>query len=338
MAFLLDEKYKVYHVENIHAKVFVFDDKITVGSQNLTNGGRFKNREISVFFKSKQENFEKIISEWISVRKELSSFDVNEIKNALADIQSDFEVFWEKINSISKTLDDAKRNRDLFLENLRRQSNYALSNSTQANEEIIGSVEYVTSDSWNSYSSVYTFKPRYSKEVDFLNWKLGENNFQIQKTYRYLIFLPDSFKLGWARVMKTRITYISSTRDLSFIIKEQWFLIHLTSNWDEKSLSEFNLKITMEKYGFMCEMKAIFTAEKLEILETSFLYDTDTNKLISENILGISKFIFQEIMTPFKYEHNLMGSEANLFFESNVWYKVTVNSVYENRIIIARKS
>lgn len=58
---------EIRHIENLHSKIYVFDDCIIIGSSNFTYGGLKKNVETNVLISKEDESFESIKKETLKL-------------------------------------------------------------------------------------------------------------------------------------------------------------------------------------------------------------------------------------------------------------------------------
>lgn len=79
---------EISHIENLHSKIYVFDDCIIIGSSNFTYGGLKKNVETNVLISKEDESFESIKKETLQLYnsgKIITEDDITKMQEYLPD-------------------------------------------------------------------------------------------------------------------------------------------------------------------------------------------------------------------------------------------------------------
>ena len=62
-----ERNYEIKHIDNLHSKIYLFDDCVIIGSSNLTYGGLNNNVETNLCISKESENFEAIKNDVLSI-------------------------------------------------------------------------------------------------------------------------------------------------------------------------------------------------------------------------------------------------------------------------------
>lgn len=181
----------------------------------------------------------------------------------------------------------------------------------------------------------------------FTEWSVDGKKVDLVRGNRYLITLQNG-KLGWARVMNTRITFIEASISSP---QEQFlagYLLSITSraDWSESPLYGRNItfEVNDEIDGFAsCTISAWFDLHDLTLLEIDKPYyasqdSKDHNEAIEQIRKGwpeIKAYCLDRILSPFVYVHNLTGMDASFFFgDAGTTVRLTAALINANPVLL----
>ncbi len=183
---------------------------------------------------------------------------------------------------------------------------------------------------------------------DFTVWEVGGKRVELVKGLRYMV-LQDNGRIGWGRVMQTRITFVSQAVSWGDCLtaKGFYFKAHFHSDWSPVPPFGRNVRIEVEDgfEGYSCEVSAWFDLKELRILKIELPYPEhalEEQRSIVERINGaipeFSSACVGKIVSPFRYEvGGLSGANAAEFFgdEGSV-FQLSAALVGEHPILLAR--
>jgi len=193
-----------------------------------------------------------------------------------------------------------------------------------------------TGSDW--YSSTQTVSLMACDDRDLTVWEVGGKRVELIKGLRYLV-LQDNGKIGWGRVMRTRISFVSQAVnwDDYLTAKEFVFQAHFHGDWSSAPPFGRNVRIEVTDVfeGYFCEVSAWFDLKELKILKVELPYPEyalEEQRRIVERInsaiLDFSSACVGKIVTPFRYEvGGLSGADAAEFFGN-------MGSVFELRVAL----
>ena len=181
----------------------------------------------------------------------------------------------------------------------------------------------------------------------FTEWSVNGKLVNLLRGKRYLLTLH-SGKLGWARVMKTRITFIESeiASPQKQFLAGNLFSITVRADWNATPLYGRNLsfEINDELYGLgSCTISAWFDLNDLTLLEIDM--PDDVNPESKEHIEALEQiragwpeikaYCLSRILEPFVYEHNLTGMDASKFFgDAGTRIRITAALIGDNPVLL----
>lgn len=352
---LINKGIKVYHLPKLHAKIIlVADTFVSIGSQNLTNKGT-KNKE-ATFTSSFPETIKPIEKElkekWLPNREEVN------IEN-LIDIEEVIEPFDKKLkgfnNDILKAKNEVekrgKRRKDK--ENEYREKlkflEIILNSLLKTKQKVNGTVKAFKKNNKKSEDYFFdlipifdflkfddnfnwTFLPDSIKDNNLLSWQIENKPVYLNKNFQYLAIIENTGKVGWVRVMKTKLTYYAQFLLLNGFIKVNGDShdLRLEANWDSSTLPEYNLVANFHKIG--CEVYMWFDIKGLEIREILSDTDADNSDLedwITDNENLFKKKLIEKSLLPFQFKRNLQGPQADAFLGKNAKYSLKLGK-YNN--------
>lgn len=194
---------------------------------------------------------------------------------------------------------------------------------------------------------------------DSFKREIRSNQNSLKKTQRYLTILENNGKIGWARIVETRITqYGNAVKSHSslWLNGKEYFVI-FRANWDRKTLSNYNLQIeltSVDSPRLVCKIFSWFDLKNIEMVEINFDYNKPIGEYILDSILPsindntffeikpwlennqetFSKEICSRLLTPFKYEKNLIGESAFTFLGYGEEFELKLSNFQNNNFLI----
>lgn len=275
---LFKKKFNLYSVPKLHAKiVLVSGNFVSIGSQNLTNQGT-KNKEATFTSTSSAvvKFVESALEEWTKNSKEISLELIDELEKSLADLKKLYKHLKKKVEESEKSILEREEQRETERQEAIEREKRIRENRDRIRQNLkqIRKTEFIKgSVTTSSDYGRYTFIP--SSNPDLLNWRIGKNGFSLSAEHkRYLSLFEDIGKLGWARVNKTCITFFEGSVGHSELIQLQAmnYKIAFFANWDVKTLSDYNLIITLKGQNVLnisshCKIYTKFYLNELEIVK-----------------------------------------------------------------------
>ena len=183
---------------------------------------------------------------------------------------------------------------------------------------------------------------------DLTLWTIDGKRVELTRGKRYLI-MHRSGRLGWARVMKSRITFVEQSIHWSdeSRLAGHVLQINVRANWSEAPQNGRN--IVFEVFDCWdhlanCTISAWFDLRDLTLLKIEKpAYATLESKERDEAIERIKngwpeikEYCLKRIVRPFKYAHNLTGEDASTFFGgTGSWVRLSVALVEESPVLFS---
>jgi hypothetical protein len=287
---LLSQGINIYSLNRLHAKVLLIDDNYAVlGSQNFTSYGR-KSKECSStpIDSLSGTKFVETLSRWqeeaVLIDEELVDLLISKLtplirqqKALIKKTQSEFSQLFE-LHEQEKQEALIKR-----LEELELQSRIRLSQGA-----VFATIEQI--GSWGGqYDSL---KADY--EYDMTRWTIKHDDghvepYDLKRLSMYPMILADNNRMGFARIGKTRITYIRkslSWTNRRLIIGGLSLSVSIT--FPETDTKKRNIVASLGHDFGTCEVSFLFTGDLVRLVKKRFIkpdrYFLTEHKKFIENI------------------------------------------------------
>jgi hypothetical protein len=331
--------HNLYTLPSLHAKIVMVPGNFaSIGSQNLTRGGTL-NKEASVALTdaSSIARIDKRIAKWAEERVPISIEMIDDMEALLADLKRKFRAAQAAANEADRKIALAHQERE---RRARRDSERMAAEraSVRAPARV------------RRFAESFAKAPRSADSIDaqillngahghlkslvargglnFTQWKVDGEPLRLDSAMRYLCIVPRLGRLGWARVMNSRITFVSSAMQDQAIINGQPCNIHVEANWNLHTEMQTNatLEIKQENNLGSCKVDLWITADHVEVRKVSPGSDDDfakrdTRKLIRslrEEPEQFNREVHRITVEPFRYSKNLSGSYADEFFHGEI--------------------
>jgi len=267
---LLSTGISVLHLPGLHAKVLLTDDKhVSVGSQNFTGRGR-RNKEASSVPALSLEG-SRFIETLISWRQHAEDVEEELVDLLLSKISShhkrhmklheDWALDFEEMR---RTCDRAKQQAEkLRLAKLERQSRIRL-----ADGAVFACVQEIPS-AYGGYMSLKADANR-----DMTNWvfKRSRKPYSLNRLSMYPVLFMDTLRMGFARIAKTRITYIRNNvkwRNRSFVVSDLALDVDITL--PTTRTRQRNIKVILSgHYRGSCEFALLFNGDSVRCVRKRY--------------------------------------------------------------------
>ena len=220
----------LYSLPELHAKLFIAPGVFaSLGSQNLTNKG-ISNLEANVVFHDEvaiQEIHEQA-KKWILHREEISLTMLKKMKVRVGPYIKKFQKILEKVELIKQEAEAEQKSiqkRKAWRAELKKTLF-----SLEKSKKEIGIVKHLPGTN--------SFVVRH--KGDFTNWEFEYGIEKLDSKKRYVCWLADTGKFGWARLGKGRITFIESAVERTDIVSLGGHLCNIGyhANWDVRALDQ----------------------------------------------------------------------------------------------------
>lgn len=328
---LIDQGHSLYHVERLHAKIVLVPGEFaSLGSQNLTRGGT-KNKEASAAFTDERrvKLIEKSIRPWIEARTPITSQMVSDMENLLPEVMRLYQV------AQAAAVDADLKLRDLHIEREEKacvekqlQEEYelallreALDSAPTSSSQAIARVKDVT----NSYSFRQTISLVVDGKFDLTSWWIEGRHIGLNARTRYLCINEDSGRIGWARLVHTRITFIANELTIGEVeIGGRWCRLHLRTIWSRRRGRPGNatIEISTVSKQRICDVNIGFGTQGMEVINVSPVSRKKTLppevsewiEWINKNGETFAESALSHFTSPFVYKGRLYGNKADAFF------------------------
>lgn len=224
---------------------------------------------------------------------------------------------------------------------------YNISSTPKSLETADGVVSQVHEGSLRTQSDDrYSLLSRDGRDLTI--WSVAGRQIKLTRAMRYLI-LKQSGKLGWARVMQSRLTFVESSIHCSerVILADLLLEIKIDADWSETPKYGRNVvfEVIDPLFGLAdCTISAWFDLHDLTLLKIDtpdyvapgFAEHNTAIACVRNGWPAIKEFCLNQILRPFRYKHNLTGYDALVFF-GDVGTKVCLSAamVADNPVILS---
>lgn len=345
LRFLVAAGFSLYQVPNLHAKIVLVPGRFaSVGSQNLTQqGGR--NKEATVVFTTLREirRIEGLVVPWVAERQPITSEMIEEAAAILPSLVLHFRTMRHEAVTAEHLIQEriAARNQER-LDRMRAQ----LAQLSRAHATVVARVTRVEQPRWavfggpNETRSLLT-----SPRNDLTRWSVDGELIKLERMTRYICINADTGKFGWARVGKTRITFVADEiTGLKTTLVGVECNLNFSALWKGHQRSGENLQIAIAPDGSKHPLKiqAWFGLNELDVVRVAGGDKSRRLKSlatwIGQNERMFAEAILQQLLKPFQYIHNLYGTEADKFFGPiGSRYRLGLRKLAERPLLVAEQ-
>lgn len=347
---ILSDGISVLTLPGLHAKILLIDDKyVSVGSQNFTCRGR-RNKEASVLPSVSLEGsrFTATLIEW---RKQAANIDedfvdllLSKLRHRLKKHGELHKKFQKEFDEIQETYEhekqEAMRRR---LEELERQSHIRMANGV-----IYASIQPLVGDL--AYNSLLA-----DSGYDMTNWIIKKENgatipYKLKRLSMYPAILADTLRMGFARIGKTRITYIrKGLKWTNRALKIGDLNLKVEINFPDTKTTKRNVIVKLsDSYRGSCEFTCLFTGDSVKNIRRRYFkgnphwqeeYKAFT-AMLENAFFGSASAVadfFGRFFTPFTYAE-LGRDHKNIKDYLKGWrYRLSVIQYQSNPFLVITK-
>lgn len=356
--------HELVHLPNFHAKVVLSPGAfVSVGSQNLTQRGT-KNKELSAVFSAPETSLvvAELIKPWLAEREPITDDMIADMEALVVPVRKLFSQAYDLAVQPQKEFDGcqaeraAAEKRRLVLEAARAERlrclRYFVAAMPKSREVARGRVVRIEIDelrgpSWPCHTLLC------ERGRDFSNWTVNAREEKLLPLQRYLCLREDNGWIGWARVARTRITFVENElgNHRTFAVDDVPYYLRFTAERATESAVTRNLLISIECPGSskpVCEVSAWFSPAGMEILSIRATRNRELGK--EETLAVVSRirahrneladFATRAISTPFDYFTDpFRGVRADGFFgDIGSEFLVHLTHANGNPVLIANVS
>lgn len=326
LKYLHRKGFKLYHLPHVHAKVFLSKNKFaSIGSQNITSMGNL-NREASTCYIQKDEliYIENCLASWKLHGTPITIDMINDYINVIQPLKIEYKELIKSIKSTENGLKniqierEAKLNSEI-IKTIEDQLNKERKDRIEKLNKAIYAVprthffrkcrvEKIYSPTSSTYSLISP------ERKDLTKWHiLKVGDIYLESLQRYLCINTATGALGWARVGKTRITFVNNGLSLNKSINISSIPCDLILKCilDHKNNSNISIEIKMGNVKSL--LKGWFGVDSL-IIDMNYETNNRIDGWIKEHSCEVIESIIPKIISPFTYKKSLVGGEADTFF------------------------
>lgn len=339
---LMEQGHQLFHLPDLHAKIILAPGEFaSIGSQNLTSRGT-RNKEATVAFQdpANLKKLEKNIQPWLLERVPITPKMIADMEELLPPVRrlylaaqaaarpADLEILRRR----EQRDDEHSQRLQLYKEKVCRLGLVvaAIKRAPKSPQVCYGTVKLIESEKYSWESRTYSFSKTNSlvvgREDDLTLWWLDGKRIDLVPRKRYLCVHQNGRKLGWARVGKTRITYIGKgvRRTEPIWMAGQRYVLSFNADWSHQSAYGRNatVKISHLSGNPVCVVSIWFSIDDVLLLhaeaaEAGTLPDTTKSAMVDwirENPTDFRRTVLPHFVSPFLYEERLNGVQATDFF------------------------
>lgn len=332
--------FRLHHIDNLHAKVISSPCFCFVGSQNLTLGGNH-NREVSACISEKSAIMEinQGLIEWLQSAEVITVGMIDDMERLIEPLFESFASLRNSWDTVDQSIAEAEleRRREVRLreeEQERRDKKALLEQVREAHSALRSAVrskptsrairltlQHISAQPWSSWTSHYTLLA--SPDDDLTTWLIDGETQILTKRQRYLLIAPETGKLGWPALNKTRLTRFGmdlTPSNASFYLGGlSWSVAEIHFNQQLRTLKDWNVGFTLLQAGSKCQLLMKFTLAGLELQELKPLsgrqISHELKSVLSSNTAKLSTHLRRVLSDSFRYKSNGRGIDAKDFCE-----------------------
>ena len=327
---LLSAGCELFHLDNLHAKLVVTNEFVSLGSQNLTNRGA-RNLEASYCSMDLAEisHIKHKLNDWLIKAVPINWEMLDEMEAMIKPLIKSYKnviVHAQKVDESIDVIVEANKESE-------KQIKRAIERKVNLKEKIN---KLPIKSNWERASIKCIKNTNHSGEtktsslvgsVNLMQWSIDGQLISLKKTFRYILIDTETGKLAWARVNKTRITYFG--KSVKIAEDEVYFNYQCALNFEAEwnnPVDEFNLKINIESIdrrnsiGLSC----YFDTDSIQNLEITDRDCADTEflsrfeEVVDNQDPKFTDYLLKRLLSPFTYSKNSFGVQANDFFKSGI--------------------
>ncbi len=289
----------VLSLSGIHAKVLLIDDNyVTIGSQNFTDHAR-KSKECTAAPNESMEDT-KLIKKLVEWREKAIPIDkslVDQLKPKLK----------QRIRQHGKILDETQEDFDEIIkqhEQEKQNENIRRLKKLESRSQIRifrGPILATITNMYGVDDYYYSLLADYG--ADMTHWIEVRTDgtfgtYQLNRLRIYPMIIAETYRMGFARIGKTRITYIRNEVDWTYHIDDVPLEVNISFPKTETMKRNIIATLNYPNIGY-CKLSILFTGESVKVINKQYIRNSRCRKEIYE--------IFSDLI-----ERNLFTSNKQL--------------------------
>ena len=318
---LLSKDVKIFHHSKLHAKLMVVGSKLTVGSQNFTDGGK-NNVETSIFCELSKDQIKSLNEKVTDLLHEAFAIDKGILEKFVSDCEEIRELYEETQTQLEEVGIGIKTYVKLELE---RHEPELQEIEVFKSNFLMNYVPIPVQVVEKKYTSMYGFEEYYFtlKRIDkneILNkfWKKGlphdrENLENLKPQMRYLCFELNSLQLFWIRANKGQIGKFEvglHSTDWEAPNGNYPITLLLQNPYESHDFSNIKVRFNTQKYGRI-NIGVLFTGTSFHLKSCSNDAPNQSDPVVLiKDWKALSPLLIEPVLaelssrvfTPFKYK------------------------------------
>ncbi len=366
----LSQGISVLSLQGLHAKVLLIDGiQSSIGSQNFTERGR-RNREASVLPDAMlgDSYFVKTLHEWRSEASKVTEDELDELLKQLTPFfrkhRKMHEVIQAEVNDVLAR--QAQKREAAFREQVKERQEQERKENILLREHLV-ELEQQSPIRLAQREVFATLRERTGYETlmvssggDLTNWESKNPDesyspLSLDWLYFYPVIFADTNRMGFARIAKTRITYIRSgvhwfqDSRMSWMVGDVAAAVFISFPKPGTELINITAEIKTDDDHGSCEVDMSFNGKSVEIKDTRFSRGQSASQsafdLFVSNITGtlltsrdlLDAFLNKYLRRFPKYDR-LERERKNVgeYFDQ-AWYRISVIEVQGNPLLVFKK-
>lgn len=350
----IENGHSVFHVPRLHAKIVLVPGVFaSVGSQNLTHGGT-RNKEASVALTDPPSlhRVEQKLAAWVHGSELVTMAQIENMEEAVAAAEAVAKKLRAAIRSANEQVRERHREREERVRELREVHEalgpvrrlpplpLALSKAPQSSDRV-EAVLAATGEFQNLRSLIAP------SGRNFTDWTLDGQKIHLSKTERYLCVIPRLGWIGWARVTKTRITFVSSRLVRKVEFAGETLRVTFEAHWDFVAKRAMNVIVAIKnpRDGASVLLDLFFSLDDIVVVTPKTTLgdpkesraDITLSRRVVSGWLEFKEKLLVAMLTPFRYETALTGKHADDFFWGEVGsiHEVRLARIHGHPVLVA---
>jgi hypothetical protein len=315
--------HKLLYLDDLHAKVFLVPGKFaSLGSQNLTQNGT-RRKEAGVAFKdiASVAIVERGAMKWLTHAVPITAEMISDMEKELVPLIKTFRAARRAAKQLDREVRERQDAREKDSNSRLRVFQRRLDDAVMPGSELSAKVSSIPSSDGAAKCSLIAQNSHY-----LTRWKVRNLTVQLSAKDRYLCVMRETGRIGWVRLMNTRISFVGKVFDWSdvVVLGEKRYRLSVTANWARNRSRDCNLTITVmsEDRTVLCFVSLFLSVTRLDVIKVSQpVTRGGRGKMASEFAAWIATHneefaaaCLPELVTPFRYSANLTGRRADQFF------------------------
>jgi hypothetical protein len=336
---LIDRGFQLRHLNNLHAKIILDTNTCFVGSQNLTLGG-LQNKEATAIISDAAvvaETRERLGS-WIASSSLITTQMIDEMEKLIEPLATQLHELSAALSELDTKIAtnetarqlrerqrlaeaeqvERQREQDALIQRARHAHARLRSRvrSSKSSTVVRLSRQQVVNSSWDTHTTLLA-----PPDSDLTSWWLNDEHVSLTKRERYLLIVPETGKLGWPALNKTRLTRFGTGLTPSNMIvrssTRSWKVAEIRLNQNLRTLSEWNVLFGLEANSVRSDLLMKFDLDGLQLVEIKQKKSGHlANQLRSD--LGsieprLGRQLRKALSESFRYKSNGLGVGVDTF-------------------------